>query len=395
LPTVVIIQQSLLRYRGAFFQELRDQLAASGIDLRLIEARPREQNDRGDELELSWAESAPARLIPLLGREAVWQRVLGVAAEADLVIVEQASRLLINYVLLARQMVGGTKLAYWGHGREFDTEQPDPLGTRLKEMTSKRVHWWFAYNELAAEAVRRLGYPADRITDVRNSTDTEHLRRLLDDGERYEQQAMLGRLGLRGGCVGVYMGAMDPVKRLDFLLEAAQRVRADVPDFELVLVGGGPESASVAERASQFNWMATCEPLFGREFAQLLSLAELILIPGGVGLTVVDSFAAGIPLITSSSGRHRPELSYMTSGSDGLIVDDGGEASIYAAHVVELLRDDTRRRQLAQAARLTGDTLSVADMAGRFVDGIHMALELEGIDAVRPDRRRSRTSFRR
>jgi hypothetical protein len=48
--------------------------------------------------------------------EAVWQPVLSATRKADLVIVDQASRLLVNYVLLARQRFGGPSIALWGMG---------------------------------------------------------------------------------------------------------------------------------------------------------------------------------------------------------------------------------------------------------------------------------------
>lgn len=60
-----------------------------------------------------------SKIVRVGGREIFWQPVLGHVSGADLVIVEQATKLLVNYVLLAQQALGRTKFAFWGHGENF------------------------------------------------------------------------------------------------------------------------------------------------------------------------------------------------------------------------------------------------------------------------------------
>ena len=375
MPTVVIVQQAILQYRGTFYEELRSRLSAAGVTFRFVESRPVDhESGRGDRIHLVGAQSRPARRVSIAGREALWQPVLGAVRGADLVIVEQGSRLLVNHLLLAFQRMGGPRLAYWGHGRDFDRHGSDVASDRLKAFTSRRVHWWFAYNEATVDIVRALGYPQDRISNVRNATDTARLRGWVRDIGAAERRALLDELGLAGGQVGVYVGAMTSAKRLDHLLDAAEHIRARLPGFELVLAGSGPLSAHVRARVARHDWMAATGPRFGRDLASLFALGRVLLVPAGVGLVVVDGFAAGIPLVASSAFAHRPELAYVTPGRDGLIVDDDGDPAIYAAAVVDLLGDDMRLARLSAGASRAADSLSAQDMATRFADGILQAL---------------------
>jgi glycosyltransferase involved in cell wall biosynthesis len=374
-PTVVVIQQSLRRYRSTFYEEFRSRLDGAGVRLRLIESQlPNLGHERGDHLTLPWAEQVPARLIRIAGRDVVWQPVLDAARGADLVVMEQGARHLVNYLLLLRQQLGGTKVAYWGHGRAFDESKADPLGEKLKAFTSRRVSWWFAYNHLAADVVTDLGFPRERITDVRNSTDSRQLEEDIRRVTERERRELLERLGLQGGKIGVFVGGMVPPKRLDYLLDAAERIRERVPGFEVVLTGDGPDAARVRERASRHDWMATTGPQFDADLARLLSIGHVLLMPGSVGLVIIDAFAAGLPLVASSSAAPGPELAYMTPGVDGLIVDDAGDPELYARAVADLLEDEDRRRALADGAKRAAASFGSEEMARRFADGVLRAL---------------------
>src|SRR5689334_9127865 len=110
MPRVLVVQRQLPAYRLPFFSLLRERLAALGIDLSLVVGPAKSvRRDQGD---LDWAVRSGNRVASVKGREVVWQPVLRAAHAADLVIVEQANRLLANYVLLAL----GARVAFWGHG---------------------------------------------------------------------------------------------------------------------------------------------------------------------------------------------------------------------------------------------------------------------------------------
>ena len=111
--------------------------------------------------------TARANLVIYGGRhELIWQPCLKEAMNADLVIVEQASRLLVNYALLGLQAARMTKVAFWGHGANLQRHSANALSESVKRVVSRHPHWWFAYTDGCRDRVAGIGYPADRITVV-------------------------------------------------------------------------------------------------------------------------------------------------------------------------------------------------------------------------------------
>src|SRR5258706_14380159 len=109
------------------------------------------------------------------GRHLVWQRVRRRARGADLVVVEQASRLIVNYLLLAKRRFGGPKVAFWGHGIALDRSSASRMGEAVKRKMAPRADWWFCYTEGTARRLEAVGVRPDRMTVVQNAIDVQEL----------------------------------------------------------------------------------------------------------------------------------------------------------------------------------------------------------------------------
>ena len=57
----------------------------------------------------------------------------------------------------------------------------------------------------------------------------------------------------------------------------------------------------------------------GQAKADVLALAKVMINPGVVGLNILDSFVAGVPMITTNCKGHGPEIAYLTNGENGLM----------------------------------------------------------------------------
>lgn len=376
-PQVVIVQQLLRRYRTAFFEALRANLDSAGIDLRLVHSDVLTGlRWRPHDARIPWAEVRPARRIGGWRSSLLWQPIIGSTRDADLVIVEQATRLLANYILFARQQFGGPRVALWGHGRNYLVpEHTNTAPELVKRVLSRRAHWWFAYNDRTAEVVAGLGYPEERIAVVDNATDTRWLASQVDATTPAEVAAARESLGIKGENVCLFVGTLGAVKRFDRLFASADMIRSRVPDFELVVIGNGMEEPVVAAWTAERPWAHHAGPRFGKDVVPLLAMAKLLLVPGWAGLVVVDSFAACVPLVASASLPHPPEIAYLRDNVNGRLVDDGGDPAKYADAVVELLRDRTRREELVRGCAETRGHYSTDAMAARFATGVVAALQ--------------------
>jgi glycosyltransferase involved in cell wall biosynthesis len=368
MKTVLIIQEHLPAFRVGFYQTLKAMLETRGIRLRLIYA-PNQKNtfQKG---ELDWAEGVPIRWFGTLG----WQPALGAAREVDLVIVQQETKYLLNPVLQLLAALGGTPVAYWGHGRNFQASKDRGLARSLKNFLARRVHWWFAYNDLSANIVKKTGFPAERITSVKNAIDTSGLRMTLQALGPDEMERARKELGFKGDKIAVYTGGLYPLKRIGFLLQACLAIRRRVPEFEIVFIGSGPDSALVEAASREHEWIQWVGPKSDSAKVPYWALSRLLLMPGGVGLVILDSFALGVPMVTTREAGHGPEIDYLKHGENGLMVEAGEEPERYAEAVSALLQNEDQLAVMRKQALEDGKLYSVETMAALFAGGVEAAL---------------------
>lgn len=375
---VAMVISDVRQYRVTFLELLRQLLDDENVALDLIYSVPSGvEGGRGDFVDLPWATRIAQRHIKLAGFEVTWQSALGMTRDADLVIVQQAMRRLLNYLLLARQSLWrGPPVAFWGHGRNFQaTSSAQSVSESLKRRLSRRAHWFFTYNDLTAEVLGEMGYPEERVSVIVNSIDTRSAALARDRVTDAQREMLRDELGLKGDHVGIFVGSMYQEKRLPFLVEAASEVRQRVPDFELICVGSGVDRHVIEQASSENDWIHYVGAQVGDDLAQHFALAKVFLLPGLVGLGVLDSFVFEVPLVTTSEALHSPEISYLEDGVNGLMVAGDGSGGTFSDAVASVLTDDELRARLIDGCRRSAKQYSVEAMAERFADGVLKALD--------------------
>ncbi len=372
---VLIVQKDMPHYRVRFFELLKSRLTLNNVELSVVYGQPVGVSaELADRRELDFGEMVPSRTFRIGGKTAYWQPLLGRALRSDLVIVEQANRLLVNYPLLVAGALGLTRVALWGHGRDFQARNRRSWGERAKAVTSRWAWWWFAYTATSADIVAGLGFPRERTTVVQNASDTSALRRAVDVARREAADDIRTELALVGRNVGIFVGGMYRDKRLEFLVAAAREIRGRVADFELLLVGAGPDKHLAEAAAEELSWVHFIGPAFGADLARCMAVSRVALMPGLVGLGVLDSFASGVPMVTTRVAYHSPEIEYLVDGVNGVVVGDSSSVEAFAAAVVRVLSDEAYREGLVAGCFEATSRYTVEAMADRFADGVVAAL---------------------
>jgi glycosyltransferase involved in cell wall biosynthesis len=365
-PTVSIVYRFLPQYRIEFFEGLRSRLSTEGIDLRLFYGK-NERNLKMDERDLSWGTVISQLDLNIFGQRLLFQHLPASIYESSLIILMQENKILSNYPVALRARKRGVRVALWGHGINFQ-EKPNSVGNRWKRWFSPKVDWWFAYTSKVAQLLLAVPFPEDRITIVNNAIDTRLLMNaiaMITEGQRRD---LRDQLHLGGGPVGIYCGSMYPEKRLPFLFKACEIVRQVLPQFELILIGAGPDSRLADDFARSRDWVHYVGPKFSLDKVPYFSLSHAFLMPGLVGLAVLDSFALGTPIITTKYPHHSPEIEYLENGRNGLTSED--DVTAYAQTVIDAIVDPQMLPCLRNNARKDADKYTVEAMISNFVGGI-------------------------
>lgn len=362
-------------YRVEFFERARRDLAAEGVEfVLLVGGETAEDRAKLDPAELPWAEQVGGRSLPRRSADIAYHPILARARSSDLVIVEQATKQLVNIPLAILQRRNRVRHCLWGHGRNFQGSFDGERGEPLKRWFTRPAHWFFSYTALSTDAVIELGFPQDRVTTLQNSTDVEAVRDRRREIDPDELASLRRRLGLRPGPVIGFVGGLYPPKRPDFLVDSLDEAHALEPTLDAVIVGDGSDADLIRDRASSRSWLHHLGSIYGAERVAVLALCDLLVMPGMVGLNVVDGFALGLPTVTTAIGYHSPEIAYLEHGVNGWICPAEATPTEFASTVVGLVRDRGRLAILSAGANATGDRLGVTPMAERFVTGVGDAL---------------------
>jgi glycosyltransferase involved in cell wall biosynthesis len=131
-----------------------------------------------------------------------------------------------------------------------------------------------------------------------------------------------------GGGYYVYSGRLSREKGLPTLMEAA----AKVPDIKLIVLGEGPLEEELRGRYGSEPWVEFRGHVSGAELMDVVSGASFAVVPSewyeNQPLTILESFALGVPVIASRIGG-LPEV--VRNGQTGLLVEPGNSEDLASA----------------------------------------------------------------
>jgi len=373
MPRVCYIYHLAYHYRKPFNQKLRQKLEEMGIEYDVIYSDPYgDDKKRDDTVEYSWGHKTKLTQLPFGVK---YQHALSLAKNYDLVIVQQENKMAILYLVIIMSKLGFFKSAYFGHGRNFQARNPNSLGERWKRFWATKVDWWFAYTDETRRHVEALNFPAERITVFNNSVDTSELTDQIKQVGPERLDELRSELGLVGKHVGVFVGSLYPDKRLEFLVEAGDVIRAQVTDFEMLFIGGGQDLPIIKKLAASRPWIHVLGPRFGLAKVELLLLGQVFLMPGLVGLAILDAGAARLPIATTRFPWHSPEIAYLNPGKNGLMIDEWECPIAYGNAVAGLILDPSRLNAMSEAAEAASRQFSIEAMVEKFAQGVRRALD--------------------
>jgi len=238
------------------------------------------------------------------GRKLLWQSgVFTALLDADVVILELNPRILSNWLILFVRRLWGRPTVAWGHAWGRQGEGSGRNVFRL--MMAKFANAVITYTHSQAEQLRRV-LPHAIIKAAPNS--------LVERRECSAVRLPVGELNMI-----LYVGRLNPAKKPALLLNAFARALPSLPSkICLCFVGSGPEERSLTQQVVDMGLVDRVQlrgHIMDRNVLRSLYEQSLCSVsPGYVGLSCIQSFSFGVPMVIADQEDHAPEIEACEDG---------------------------------------------------------------------------------
>ncbi len=390
--SIALIQGHIPHYRIQLFTALQAEAARRGYRLTVYS---------GDQA-LPKALPFSHRMFPVrpLGKDtsgAFWIEGLAQAvAGSDIIIAPHGVQCVtIPYLWLQRKRLCSSWI-WWGHGYNFQATTQASINqwltTTVKDFLLMRGDGVITYTHGGAQYWCDRGLSPERVAPFFNTIDVEGLQETGRQVTEHQVAQTRERLGLGGKQVLLFSGRLYAEKQVDFLLQAFAKVQHARPDTALLILGDGQERGRLEDlrRSLDLHDVHFLGELTDpRDTSIYFKLAQLLAIPGLVGLAIVHGFAFNLPLITTERTFHSPEIEYLSKENGSMTAHD---LDAYAAEIVRILSTPENLKTMQLHCDESARRLTLAASAKRFMQAVIQFSD--PTESVTSDRRRSqRTSF--
>jgi len=325
---LLINQEKVPHYRVAVYNHLSEYLKKENFALTVASDGIQGRSPHRVEFDLRAAPLSFLRLARLIFE-----------IKPDILIFWVGLKFLYLYPILFLAKILGKQTIHWGHGS--DLLRPKGLGLTLRT---------FAYNIdfrmasaiiLYAEHLKKNVKPnfQNKIFIANNTLAFDYI-----PGAQFDKASCLSKYKITTATNIICCGRMQRRKRIENLVAAFKLL--DRRDVGLILAGPDTEGVLRDIRGENVHILG---PVYGDEILDLLSACDVFCLPGAVGLSIVDAFYCGLPIVTEE-GDESPEIMYLKDGVNGFVVPRGDLHQL--KQKLELLLDnDALRKQFSTAAR--------------------------------------------
>ncbi|MEX0965807.1 MAG: glycosyltransferase family 4 protein [Bacteroidia bacterium] len=374
---VLILQRIFSDYRKPVFDRL-----ARRFDLKLLYSK----NKSGiRQVSANYAEEVPA--FHYLPKETtVFQNVLAVILKfrPKVIIHEIALGAVSMYFSFILAKLLGIKFIFWGHG--FDRTKgfnPNSPGDKLRLFLMRKADAVILYGNQMQDVLKKH-LPAEKLFVARNTIDTDRFLRIKEELDERGREQVKAAIGFRHRYNLVFIGRLLEEKRPEILLNLLIKLREQgVKDVAVHFIGDGPEKEAIEQliiekklRGQVFLHGSIHDPV---ESGKFLYAADLMVMPGYLGLSVNHAFCFSCPVVSFRQGEngpfHSPEAENIVQNQTGYLAKND-DLDDMAAWIGSYLKDDLHRSRMQQnTINLMRQECALENMVKQMSRGINYTIQ--------------------
>ena len=249
----------------------------------------------------------------------------------------------------------GTFHAFDSRGYSFSK----PLNPIFLRRWVSKLDGRIAVSKPAMEFVNKH-FPGN-YTIIPNGVDTEHFSPDVSPIEEFGD----GKLNI------LFVGRLEKRKGLDYLLKAYQRIKREISNSRLIIVGPGTRLRHKYEK--QVKQSGLKDVVFVgftsyEELPRYYKTADICCAPAtgweSFGIILLEAMAVGKPVVASNIEGY---ASLLTDGVEGLLVPPKDEDRLAQA-LISLMTDESLRQQMGARGRLKAKEYDWKYIAQRVLD---------------------------
>lgn len=296
----------------------------------------------------------------LFGRRLLWQGgVLADLSAANVAILELNPRIITNWIILIMRWLWGRPTLLWGHawGRAGGSSYRNLLRLLMMRLASGVVTYTHSQRrDLARILLNQRLFTAPNSLFARSdfevtSADTNQLRMIM----------YVGRLNV----------AKKPALLLEGFILAVERLP---PHIILCIIGDGDESIALRERVRSSGLEARVRLLghvHNRKILQdYYQQAFCSVSPGYVGLSAIQSFSFGVPMIIADKEEHAPEIEACNAEINSIFFKSDDSRALADALVEAWESRSLWAAKREEIAHWTASRYSIDTMVAALADAI-------------------------
>lgn len=297
---------------------------------------------------------------------AIWQsgwREWITAEDPEILILEANPRYLSNYFILQRMHSRARPVIGWSLGPARAVGILSGFMRTFYNAFSAIV----VYSRNGAEAFRTLGMDGQKIFIAPNAVESRTAETLLTRPRAKE--AARSALGLDDRPVILFVGRLQPRKRVDSLLRVCARVGEAC---QLLIVGDGAYRARLEGIAADvFPSAKFTGDLRGEALGRCFLAADLFILPGTGGLALQEAMLYGKPVAAAEADGSQKDLIH--EGENGWLIRPGDEDALLGV-IRDMLKDPRKLQEMGTASRrIVRETATMEKMVDGFLQALRFA----------------------
>lgn len=175
------------------------------------------------------------------------------------------------------------------------------------------------YSSLAKEYFKSINIPEEKIFVCQNTLHVGEFDRQIDAVSEESISEIRWKYVPLNGKMILYVGAIEPRKRIKDLVDAFDLVRIRLPNSSLVIIGGGEQLDELKEYSKNKNHVYLLGQIIDGVIKYFMA-CDVFALPSEGGLSLNQAMICRKPIIASSADG--TELDLIEEGKNGFIFEE-------------------------------------------------------------------------